>query len=38
MIYTLVEGLYDAEEFTGSDRIISPTCPELELTAEGILH
>ncbi|MEA5469390.1 Uma2 family endonuclease [Spirulina sp. 06S082] len=37
-ICSLVEGLYDAEEFAGGDRIISPTFPELILTAEQVLQ
>jgi len=32
----LVDGEYQIQQFRGSDRIISPTFPELELTAEQI--
>ena len=38
IICSLLEGLYDSEEFTGRDRIISPTFPDLILTAEQILQ
>ena len=38
IVCSLVEGLYDAEEFAGGDRIISPTFPELILTAEQVLQ
>ena len=35
-VYKLVEGEYQIQQFKGSDRIISPTFPELELTAEQV--
>ncbi|MBW4425230.1 MAG: Uma2 family endonuclease [Nostoc desertorum CM1-VF14] len=37
-IYSLVEGEYQVRQFRGSDRIISPTFPELNLTAEQIFQ
>jgi Uma2 family endonuclease len=36
-VCTLTEGFYDAVEFRGSDRIVSPTFPQLELTAAQVL-
>ncbi|PHM07731.1 Uma2 family endonuclease [Nostoc sp. 'Peltigera malacea cyanobiont' DB3992] len=35
-LYTLIEGEYQVSQFQGSDRIISPLFPELNLTAEQI--
>lgn len=35
-IYQLVEGEYQVSQFRKSDRIISPTLPQLNLTAQGI--
>jgi Uma2 family endonuclease len=35
-VYQLVDGEYQGEQFRGSDRIISPTFPELNLTAEQV--
>ncbi len=35
-VCTLVEGFYDAVEFRGGEYIISPTFPELNLTADQI--
>lgn len=35
-VYHLVDGKYQASSFKDSERIISPTFPELELTAEQI--
>jgi Uma2 family endonuclease len=35
-VYKLVEGEYQIQQFRGSDRIISPTFPKLELTAEQV--
>ncbi|MEA5497579.1 Uma2 family endonuclease [Limnoraphis robusta Tam1] len=35
-VYQLVEGEYQVQSFTGSDRIISATFPELELTCEQV--
>ncbi len=37
-IYSLVEGEYQLYLFRGSDQIISPTFPELNLTAEHIFN
>ncbi|MEA5507759.1 Uma2 family endonuclease [Halotia wernerae UHCC 0503] len=37
-IYSLVEGEYQVSQFRGSVRIISPTFPELNLTAEQIFQ
>ncbi|MEH2461422.1 Uma2 family endonuclease [Nostoc sp.] len=37
-LYTLIEGEYQVSQFRGSDRIISPTFPELNLTAEQIFQ
>ncbi|MDZ8025962.1 MAG: Uma2 family endonuclease [Nostoc sp. DedQUE11] len=37
-IYSLVEGEYQVRQFRGSDRIISPIFPELNLTAEQIFQ
>ena len=36
-VCTLVEGFYDAVQFRNGERIISPTFPELELTAAQAL-
>lgn len=36
-VYQLVDGQYQAQPFKGSERIISPTFPELELTVEQIV-
>ncbi|MFP4296847.1 MAG: Uma2 family endonuclease [Spirulinaceae cyanobacterium] len=36
-ICTLVEGLYDTAIFRGEERIISPTFPQLELSANAVL-
>lgn len=36
-VYQLVDGKYQTSSFKNSDRIISPTFPELELTVEDIL-
>ena len=35
-IYQLVEGEYQVQALRGSDRIISATFPELELTCEQV--
>jgi Uma2 family endonuclease len=35
-VYSLVEGEYQGSQFRGSDRIVSPTFPELDLTAEQV--
>jgi Uma2 family endonuclease len=37
-LYTLIEGEYQVNQFQGSDRIISPLFPELNLTAEQIFQ
>jgi len=36
-VYTLVEGEYELQQFRGSDRIISPAFPELNLAAEQMM-
>ena len=36
-IYQLVNGEYQISQFQGSDRLVSPTFPELELTAEQVM-
>lgn len=36
-VFTLIEGLYELVEFTGSDKILSNTFSELELTVDRIL-
>ncbi|HIK50691.1 MAG TPA: Uma2 family endonuclease, partial [Oscillatoriales cyanobacterium M59_W2019_021] len=36
-VCTLVEGFYDAVVFQGEERIVSPTFPELALTANRVL-
>ncbi|MFB2969512.1 Uma2 family endonuclease [Aerosakkonema sp. BLCC-F183] len=36
-VFSLVEELYEPVEFTGSDRIVSGTFPELELTLDRVL-
>ncbi|MEH2301492.1 MAG: Uma2 family endonuclease [Nostoc sp.] len=37
-LYTLIEGEYQVSQFQGSDRIVSPTLRELNLTAEQIFQ
>ncbi|WP_375472680.1 Uma2 family endonuclease [uncultured Nostoc sp.] len=37
-LYTLIEGEYQVSQFRGSDRIISPLFPELNLTVEQIFQ
>ncbi len=37
-IYLLAEGEYQVSQFRGENRIISPTFPELDLTAEQIFQ
>lgn len=37
-IYQLIDGEYQVTQFRGSNRIISPTFPELNLTAEQIFQ
>jgi Uma2 family endonuclease len=35
-VYQLVDGEYQGQQFRGGDQIISPTFPELNLTAEQV--
>jgi Uma2 family endonuclease len=37
-IYQLIDGEYQVTQFRGSDKIVSPTFPELNLTAEQIFQ
>ncbi|MEH2038725.1 Uma2 family endonuclease [Nostoc sp.] len=37
-IYQLIDGEYQVTQFRGTDRIVSPTFPELNLTAEQIFQ
>jgi Uma2 family endonuclease len=37
-IYQLIDGEYQVTQFRGDDRIVSPTFPELNLTAEQIFQ
>jgi Uma2 family endonuclease len=37
-VYELIDGEYEATKFRGSDRIVSKTFPDLQLTAEQILR
>ncbi|MFN6481017.1 Uma2 family endonuclease [Nostoc sp. DedQUE07] len=37
-LFTLIEGEYQVSQFQGSDRIISPLFPELDLTAKQIFQ
>lgn len=37
-VYRLVEGIYQVQGFRGSDRIISPTFPELDLTVDRVIE
>jgi Uma2 family endonuclease len=37
-VYTLIEGEYQVKQFRGSDRVVSPTFPELNLTAQQIFN
>ncbi|MEH1923858.1 Uma2 family endonuclease [Nostoc sp.] len=37
-VYQLIDGEYQVTQFRGSDKIISPTFPELILTAEQVFH
>jgi Uma2 family endonuclease len=37
-LYTLIDGEYQVSQFRGTDRIISPTFPELNLTSEQIFQ
>jgi len=38
IVLNLKDGAYQAREFRGSDRVLSPTFPDLQLTAEQILR
>ena len=38
VIHQLIDGKYQARKFRGSDQVISPTFPDLQLTAEQILR
>jgi Uma2 family endonuclease len=38
IVLTLKDGAYQAREFRGSDRVVSPSFPNLQLTAEQILR
>ena len=35
-VYELIDGEYQVSQFGGDDRIISPTFPDLQLTAEQV--
>jgi Uma2 family endonuclease len=37
-VYQLIDGEYQVTQFRGSDKIISPTFPELNLTAERVFN
>lgn len=37
-VYQLIDGEYQVSQFRGSDKIISPTFPELNLTAEQVFN
>lgn len=37
-VYSLIEGEYQLNQFCGSDRVSSPTFPELNLTAKQIFN
>lgn len=37
-VLKLVEGLYEESVYRGSDRITSPTFPDLKLTVEQVIH
>jgi Uma2 family endonuclease len=37
-VYEWVEGKYQVKVFTGEDRIISPTFPELNITVEQVIN
>jgi len=38
IVLTLKDGAYQSREFRGNERVISPTFPDLQLTAEQILR
>ncbi|MCC5639792.1 Uma2 family endonuclease [Nostoc sp. CHAB 5844] len=37
-VYQLIDGEYQVNQFRGNDKIISPTSPELNLTAEQVFN
>ncbi|MBD2517623.1 Uma2 family endonuclease [Nostoc sp. FACHB-973] len=37
-VYQLIDGEYQVSQFRGNDKIISPTFPELKLTAEQVFN
>ena len=37
-VYELVDGKYQIKAFTGTDKIISPTFPELNITVENVIN
>ena len=37
-VYELVDGKYQIKAFTGTDKIISPTFPELNITVEDVIN
>lgn len=37
LVYQLIDGKYQVQKFQGSDRIISPTFPQLELTTAQVV-
>ncbi len=37
-VYQLIDGQYQVQAFKGSDRIISPTFPELQITVEQVVN
>jgi Uma2 family endonuclease len=37
-IYSLIEGNYEGQQYRGSDPIVSPTFPELQLTADQVFR
>jgi len=37
-VLTLKDGVYESREFRGSDKVDSPTFPDLQLTADQILR
>lgn len=38
LVYQLIDGEYQVSQFRGRDKIISPTFPELNLTAEQVFN
>ncbi len=38
IVHQLIDGKYQARKFRGGDRIVSPTFPDLQLTADQILR